>query len=101
MPSINRLYGEYEARGFEVLLVNMGEREGHVRSTAKTRGYRMPILLDSWGEVSRAYAVTGTPTVYLITRKGLIAGRAIGMRDWAGSKGRAVLEALLDEQQQP
>lgn len=101
MPSINQLYEEYKPRGFEVVLVNMGEDEERVRLAAKTRGYRMPILLDSEAEVVWVYRVTATPTVFLITRGGLIAGRAIGMRDWAGSQGRAVLEALLAEQRKP
>jgi len=99
LPSINELYSEYKSRGLKVLLVNMGEDEEHVRATAKKRGYRMPIVLDVRRQVSGAYGVVATPTVYLVNRRGLIAGRTIGMRDWAGPSGRALLEALLGERQ--
>jgi len=97
LPSVDRLYGEYKSRGFDVLLVNMGEDAEHVRATSKNRGYRMPSILDLRREVSRAYSVVATPTVYLLDQQGLIVGRAIGMRDWAGPKGRALIEALLWE----
>jgi alkyl hydroperoxide reductase subunit AhpC len=97
LPSLDRLYAEYKSRGFDVLLVNMGEDAEHVRATSKNRGYRMLSVLDLQREVSRAHGVVATPTVYLLDRQGLIVGRAIGMRDWAGPKGRALIEALLRE----
>ena len=46
-------------------------------------------------KVSDAYAVTATPTVYLIDRQGRIIGRAVGRRDWAGEAGRRLIAALL------
>ena len=45
--------------------------------------------------VTNAYKVTGTPTVVLIGRNSRLVGRAVGSRDWAGEKGRALLKALL------
>lgn len=59
----------------------------------------MPIVLDASGEMKGAYSIVGTPTVYLLDGRGLIIGRAIGMRDWEGPKGRALLEALLADAQ--
>jgi len=42
------------------------------------------VWLDVDREVSDAYAVTATPTVYLIDRQARIVGRAVGRREWAG-----------------
>jgi len=53
------------------------------------------VVLDVDREVSDAYAVTATPTVYVLDRSLRIVGRAIGRRDWAGNDGRRLLEALL------
>jgi hypothetical protein len=36
--------------------------------------------------------------VFLVSRRGLIVGRAIGIREWTGAPARAVIEALLAEQ---
>lgn len=79
-----------------MLLVNMREEPEHVTRTVKSRGYRARTVLDASGEAARAYAVVGTPTVFVVARTGLIVGRAIGRREWAGPRGRALIEALLD-----
>jgi hypothetical protein len=97
LPSIDRLAEEYRARGLEVVLVNMGEAEDQVRAAVKSRGYRARIALDADVDVSRQYGVRSTPTVFLVSRRGLIVGRAIGTREWTGAPARAVFEALLAE----
>ena len=88
---------EYRTRGLELVLVNMGESEDRVRAAVKSRGYRARVALDADLEMSREYGVRATPTVFLVSRRGLIVGRAIGIRDWTGAPGRGVLEALLAE----
>ena len=97
MPSIDRLADEYRGRGLEVVLVNMGEAEDKVRAAVKSRGYRVRVALDADLEVSREYGVRSTPTVFLVSRRGLVVGRAIGIREWTGAPARAAIEALLAE----
>jgi hypothetical protein len=97
LPSIDRLADEYRERGLEVVLVNMGEAEDKVRAAVKSRGYRMRVALDADLQVSREYGVRSTPTVFLVSRRGLVVGRAIGIREWMGAPARAVIEALLAE----
>jgi hypothetical protein len=95
LPSINRLHEELTARGFTVLLVNLGEDANLVRRTVKARGYTAPVVLDRDRQAARAYLVTGTPTVYLVDRRSLIIGRAIGRREWAGAEARRLIATLL------
>lgn len=78
-----------------MLLINLGEDKERVRKAVKSRGYRARTLLDTSREVAGDYAVLGTPTVFLITRAGLVAGRAIGRREWDSPAARAVFDALL------
>lgn len=87
----------YRPNGLELVLVNMGESEDRVRAAVKSRGYRARVALDANLDVSGQYGVRGTPTVFLVSRRGLIVGRAIGMREWTGGPGLAVIEALLAE----
>lgn len=101
MPSINALYEKFKARGFVVFLVNMGEDSDVVRRAVKARGYTAPVVLDADGAVSAAYAVTATPTVYLIDRQARIVGRAIGQRDWGGEVGRRLIAALTEPRTSP
>ena len=53
------------------------------------------MVLDSDREVSDAYVVTATPTVYILDRRLQIVGRAVGRRGWAGEPGRRLIAALL------
>lgn len=92
---MDALYRDLEARGLSLLLVNIGERPEVVRKAVKERGYTAPVLLDGDREVSATYAVTATPTVWLIDRRSRIVGRAVGRREWASDLGRRTLEALL------
>ena len=92
---MNALHEEFEHRGLTVLLVNMREDPELVRRTVKGRGYTARVVLDTGGEVSARYRVTGTPTVFLIDRRLELVGRAIGRRDWAAEDGRRLLAALL------
>ena len=73
----------------------MGEDPEVVRRAVKTQGYTAPVVLDIDRKMSDAYAVTATPTVYLIDRQGRIIGRAVGRRDWAGEAGRRLIAALV------
>ena len=92
---MNALYEEFKGRGFVLLLVNMGEAPEVVRREVKARGHTAPVILDVDRAVSDAYAVTATPTVYVVDRRLQILGRAIGRRDWTGEPGRRLVEALL------
>jgi hypothetical protein len=84
LPSVNRLYGEFKAKGLEVLLLNFRESADLAKKTAQERGYTAPVLLDASGEVTgRVYGISGPPTAYLIDRPGRLVDRIQGARDWS------------------
>ena len=97
MPSINKLYDEFQGQGLEVLLVDIREDRGRVKKAVAKRHYTMPVVLDRKGKVSSAYSVTAVPTVYLIDRNGVLVGRAIGPRNWDSEEGRRVIKSVLGE----
>ena len=95
MPSIDALQAEFGKDGLTVLLVDISEPRDTVAQVVAARSYTARVLLDPDGRASEAYRVSGTPTVYLIGRDGMLLGRAIGPRPWTQPSGRALLAALL------
>jgi len=92
------LYGEFKAKGLEVLLVSFREKEDLVKKTVQERGYVAPVLLDASGDVTgRVFGVWGPPTAYLIDREGRLVGRIQGARDWSSPAAHNLLKALVEE----
>jgi hypothetical protein len=77
-----------------VWAINIAEPPARVAAWVGQHRLTMPVLLDSEGTVTRAYRVTGTPTVVLVGRDGQWVGRGVGPRDW-DQEGRPLLMALL------
>jgi peroxiredoxin len=92
--SMEKLHRELGPQGLTVWAINIAEPPEHVANWVKQRGISMLVLFDTDGTVTRAYRVTGTPTVVLLGRDGQWVGRGVGSRDW-DAEGRSVLTALL------
>ncbi len=102
MPSINKLYTDFKARGFEVLLISFREDPELVKRTVRERGYLAPVLLDQSGDVTgREYGVWGTPTAYFVDRRGQLLGRIFGPRPWNSPAASGFVQALLAEDAKP
>ena len=78
-----------------VLLVDLWEKRERVAAAVQQRRYALRVLLDADGEVSKAYHVRATPTVFLIGQDGSLLGEAIGPKPWTQPEGRAPPSALL------
>ncbi len=61
-----------------VLAVDIAQDYEDVKSFIDKKGYTMPVLLDSKGDVAAAYMVSGTPTTYFITPEGILLGGVPG-----------------------
>jgi peroxiredoxin len=96
MPSMERLYRRFQARGFTILALSIdaGGQEA-VEAFAKRLGLTFPIGLDPRLEIANLYTVRGLPTSFLIDRSSWITAVAIGPRDWDSRAAHAVVEVLL------
>ncbi|MDO3676944.1 thiol-disulfide oxidoreductase ResA [Paenibacillus ehimensis] len=76
MPLLNEAYGRMP--GVEILAVNMGETKEKASQFADRHRLKLPILLDSNGDVKKRYKIGGLPTTYLIDVKGRIVQKFSG-----------------------
>ena len=91
---IEKIQREFGPHGLTVWAIDIAEPPARVAAFVESRGLTMPVLLDTDGTVTRAYRITGTPTVVLVGRDGQWLGRGVGPRDW-DTEGRPLLAALL------
>jgi thiol-disulfide isomerase/thioredoxin len=84
MPSMERLNQNFKGKDFVVLALNQMEDVDQVfaYTGALEVDPTFTILFDKDSAVSRAYAVQGLPTTYLIDKNGNIRFRAIGGREF-------------------
>lgn len=89
LPELQRLYGEHQARGLEILALSIDESPKEVREflRGKSLGYPVGLRGDAWFE--HYGRVSTTPTVYVSDRDGVVRHRL------AGNVSAAKIEALV------
>ena len=84
MPAFERVWQRYNQGDVVILAVNQRESPLTVeRFEQNVVDVSFPILLDSQGEVSRLFAVTGLPTTFFIDAEGRIQSVSMGGMDEA------------------
>jgi peroxiredoxin len=96
LPStIEKVHQDFKEAGLVVLPISIEEGRATVGAWARKHALGMPLLLDPEGEVSGAYRITATPTVFLVGRDGKLVAKALGTKPWGSAPGRALLQHLL------
>ncbi|HET9701785.1 MAG TPA: TlpA disulfide reductase family protein [Burkholderiales bacterium] len=99
LPSLERLRQTLPAAQTQVLAINVGESwdtvAGFIAGVAPAPGF--PVLYDTDSAVLRAWAVRGLPTTYVVDRRGRIALRAVGGREFDQREPANQIRALLQE----
>jgi len=84
MPSMEKLYQELKAEGFEILAVSMDVAGAQaVLPFMKKYKLNFPALTDTEGALKSLYQTTGVPESFVIDKDGIIVEKVIGPRDWA------------------
>jgi peroxiredoxin len=99
MPSLERLWHAYRARGLVVLgiSVDRGAPRALLEPYIANLGLTFPILLDPDLATAGAWRVTGLPATFIVKPGGEVAGMAMGPREWDSAEVRALLETLLPQ----
>jgi peroxiredoxin len=96
LPStIEKVHQDFKDRGLVVLPISIEEGRRKVSGWADRHRLTVPLLLDPEGDVSAAYRITATPTVFLVGRDGRLVAKAVGTKPWASDQGRTLLQLLL------
>lgn len=108
MPSMQRLYEQFEGEDFEVVAVSvdapMGQRDaggnpgGDIQDFAESLSLTFPILHDPQGRIQRTYRTMGIPESFLIGRDGRVYRKVSGPTEWDHPQYVAAVRRLLDEE---
>ena len=97
MPTLERLWHEYRARGLVVLGVSVdrGGPRALLEPYITLHELTFPILLDPDLKTAGAWRVTSLPATFIVKPGGEVVGMASGAREWNSAEMRALLETLL------
>lgn len=97
LPQLDRLAGDYAARGLTVLTVSQDSGAPQtVLSFFKAKGYRhIRPWLDPDNVLGLHYGTNVLPTSLLYDAKGLEVARIVGAPDWTGAETKALLADAL------
>ncbi len=83
MPDIEKLQEQMQDEDFVILTVSLGESKKNVQGFIDQGSYSVNVILDSNKELLPAYGIKGIPATFVIDKKGMIMGKALGPRRWA------------------
>ena len=97
MPQIVATHRKYASRGFDTLAVAMSyDPPAYVANFAETRKLPFGVAIDNTGEIAKRFDnVRGTPTTFVINKRGEIVKRYVGEPDFAAL--HRLIESLLDQ----
>jgi peroxiredoxin len=96
MPSMEALYRGYHRDDFEILAVSIDTGgEPPVRAFIEDFGFTFPVLMDHQFTVNDRYQVRVVPTSILIDRRGVVARRLLGAKDWDEPDTRTLVDKLV------
>lgn len=97
-PQIEKLYGKYRGKGFEVLAVNQDTQREEGLKFLATQSVTFALLADPDHQIAAAYSLKAMPSAYLIDRKGVIRHIHYGFKNNSATVLEEQLVALLGEQ---
>ena len=96
MPALQRLKQAFPSDNFELLAVTTDQQPESIRRFVHALNINFPILMDESKDVSAAFGVRGLPTTIVISKNGLLMGRAVGPRRWDAPESVALIDALVE-----
>jgi len=96
MPAFEKLYRRYRSQGLTVLAVSLDKGDStKVKKFVDTNSLTFPVLLDLDGVAEKLYPSFTIPFTYVIDKKGRVAARVDGAKNWASNETFAALDILV------
>ena len=99
-PRLSALKDRLGAQGLVVVGITTDEAE-QAAVFAERHQMRYPVVVDKDGETSRAYSITGLPTMILVDKKGVVRDVFVGFDPGGDARLEAAVRKLLAEPAQP
>ena len=95
MPSLEKLSQKYKNDDISVVAISLDEgKEKAINMLVNKMNLTFPIAME--GQASGDdYQVSVLPVTYIIGKDGLLLGRVVGDRDWAGEEADELMKAVL------
>lgn len=101
MPSMQRLYEEFEGQGLRIVAVSIDNADGEsVLDWAERRNLTFDIWHDQSGRIQRVYRTTGVPENFVIDRNGVIVKKTWAT-EWDHPAQKALFRRLLSREGDP
>ena len=96
MPSMDALYQLFKEKEFIFLTISVDyEDKKKVKEFIDKHRYSFPVLIDSTCLSLDLFSVKAIPTTFLIDKKGMMIGRAVGPKNWNSPEVVSILNMLL------
>ena len=96
MPAFEKLYRRYRSQGLTVLAVSLDKGDSSkVKNFVDKNSLTFPVLLDLDGIAEKLYPSFTIPFTYVIDKKGRVAARVDGAKNWASNETFAALDILV------
>ena len=98
MPSMEDLHKKFKDKDFVLLTISV-DYEGMkpVKEFIEKHHYTFPVLIDPTCETIELFQVEGIPTTFVIDKKGLFVGKAVGPKDWKKQEIDLIINLLLEK----
>ena len=106
MPELTQLKQHIDSlpfarQSFEILALNVGERENRVKHFAKRIKFNLPVLLDISSKVFNQWNIEIMPSSFLIDANGIVRYRVPGNPGWDTEQTLSLIEQLIKETEKP
>jgi len=95
MPSMEKLYNKFASHNFEIIAINLQEKNKQVNNFIADNGLTFRILLDKTGSTGATYGARSIPTTYIINKDGSVLARTIGGKEWDTAEIFNLFEKIL------
>ncbi|MBE9529187.1 MAG: TlpA family protein disulfide reductase [Proteobacteria bacterium] len=97
LPDLVRFNKKYGAKGVRVVAIALDNRD-KVLKYLEENGINLPVYLDQYGKIMRAYGVGALPVTVVIDKDYLVAARYLGARDWGSGAQQRMIDALIEKE---
>lgn len=78
LPELQKFYEFYHKDGLEIVALSIDDSDKEVRAFWPGKGYEFPVAMSTKAYVDVYGKIKGTPTAYLIDRKGVVRKKYVG-----------------------